>query len=268
VTPWAKNPRARARLVELAVRGQRRVRPRLPPGRRQASGAGPRTAGAAAPARSATSWSRRSSTRRRSTNPNSRAAQRVAELKTDCSSSTTSRCGAQLLSVVDHLVRRSIWIVGGDGWAYDIGYGGLDHVLATADATSTSWCSTPRSIPTPAARPRRPRRSARWPNSRPPASGSRARISALQAIAYGNVYVARWRWAPIRSRRCWRSAKPRPMTGPRSSSPTATASRTASTWAEAQHDAEVRYKFYEYLAARKPAAPPAALPVLAKTDGD
>ena len=37
---------------------------------------------------------------------------------------------ADLLSVVDHLVRRSIWIVGGDGWAYDIGYGGLDHVLA------------------------------------------------------------------------------------------------------------------------------------------
>ena len=35
-----------------------------------------------------------------------------------------------LLSVVDHLIRRSIWIVGGDGWAYDIGYGGLDHVLA------------------------------------------------------------------------------------------------------------------------------------------
>jgi pyruvate-ferredoxin/flavodoxin oxidoreductase len=37
---------------------------------------------------------------------------------------------ADLLSVVDHLIRRSIWIVGGDGWAYDIGYGGLDHVLA------------------------------------------------------------------------------------------------------------------------------------------
>ncbi len=37
-----------------------------------------------------------------------------------------------LLSVVEHLVRRSIWIVGGDGWAYDIGYGGLDHVLASA----------------------------------------------------------------------------------------------------------------------------------------
>jgi Thiamine pyrophosphate enzyme, C-terminal TPP binding domain len=36
-----------------------------------------------------------------------------------------------LLSVIDHLVRRSVWIVGGDGWAYDIGSGGLDHVLAS-----------------------------------------------------------------------------------------------------------------------------------------
>src|ERR1019366_9773889 len=35
----------------------------------------------------------------------------------------------QLLSVVDMLVKRSVWIVGGDGWAYDIGYGGLRHVL-------------------------------------------------------------------------------------------------------------------------------------------
>ena len=38
---------------------------------------------------------------------------------------------ADLRSVVDHLLRRSIWIVGGDGWAYDIGSGGLDHVLAS-----------------------------------------------------------------------------------------------------------------------------------------
>jgi pyruvate-ferredoxin/flavodoxin oxidoreductase len=36
-----------------------------------------------------------------------------------------------LLAVADNLVRRSVWIVGGDGWAYDIGYGGLDHVLAS-----------------------------------------------------------------------------------------------------------------------------------------
>jgi pyruvate-ferredoxin/flavodoxin oxidoreductase len=37
----------------------------------------------------------------------------------------------QLRSLADGLVRRSVWIVGGDGWAYDIGYGGLDHVLAS-----------------------------------------------------------------------------------------------------------------------------------------
>jgi len=37
----------------------------------------------------------------------------------------------ELKSVADYLVRRSVWIFGGDGWAYDIGYGGLDHVLAS-----------------------------------------------------------------------------------------------------------------------------------------
>jgi pyruvate-ferredoxin/flavodoxin oxidoreductase len=36
-----------------------------------------------------------------------------------------------LLSLADQLVRKSVWIIGGDGWAYDIGYGGLDHVLAS-----------------------------------------------------------------------------------------------------------------------------------------
>jgi pyruvate-ferredoxin/flavodoxin oxidoreductase len=37
----------------------------------------------------------------------------------------------QLLAVADMLVKKSVWIIGGDGWAYDIGYGGLDHVLAS-----------------------------------------------------------------------------------------------------------------------------------------
>ena len=36
----------------------------------------------------------------------------------------------RLKDVADYLVRKSVWIVGGDGWAYDIGYGGLDHVIA------------------------------------------------------------------------------------------------------------------------------------------
>jgi pyruvate-ferredoxin/flavodoxin oxidoreductase len=38
---------------------------------------------------------------------------------------------SRLLDIADYLVKKSVWIVGGDGWAYDIGYGGLDHVLAS-----------------------------------------------------------------------------------------------------------------------------------------
>ena len=55
---------------------------------------------------------------------------RVALLKEKLSTVKDSSA-KQLLSIADMLVRRSIWIVGGDGWAYDIGYGGLDHVLST-----------------------------------------------------------------------------------------------------------------------------------------
>ena len=42
-----------------------------------------------------------------------------------------SRRAKRLLALADTLVRKSVWIVGGDGWGYDIGYGGLDHVLAS-----------------------------------------------------------------------------------------------------------------------------------------
>ncbi|PKL50241.1 MAG: pyruvate:ferredoxin (flavodoxin) oxidoreductase [Planctomycetes bacterium HGW-Planctomycetes-1] len=55
---------------------------------------------------------------------------RVAKLKEFCSKSKCAEC-SQLLSVADYLVRKSVWALGGDGWAYDIGYGGLDHVLAS-----------------------------------------------------------------------------------------------------------------------------------------
>jgi pyruvate-ferredoxin/flavodoxin oxidoreductase len=43
----------------------------------------------------------------------------------------SSPAARDLLSLADALVRKSVWIIGGDGWAYDIGYGGLDHVLAS-----------------------------------------------------------------------------------------------------------------------------------------
>ena len=55
---------------------------------------------------------------------------RVDKLKEQCSKSGCEDCN-QLLSVADYLVRKSVWGLGGDGWAYDIGYGGLDHVLAS-----------------------------------------------------------------------------------------------------------------------------------------
>ena len=54
----------------------------------------------------------------------------VAALKAKISSDHTEQT-RDLLSLADSLVDRSVWIVGGDGWAYDIGYGGLDHVLAS-----------------------------------------------------------------------------------------------------------------------------------------
>jgi pyruvate-ferredoxin/flavodoxin oxidoreductase len=56
--------------------------------------------------------------------------ERVALLKERLQGLTDPQ-GRDLLSLADVLVRKSVWIVGGDGWAYDIGYGGLDHVLAS-----------------------------------------------------------------------------------------------------------------------------------------
>jgi len=57
---------------------------------------------------------------------------RVAELKATLASISNLQSPiSNLLSIADMLVKRSVWIMGGDGWAYDIGYGGLDHVLAS-----------------------------------------------------------------------------------------------------------------------------------------
>jgi pyruvate-ferredoxin/flavodoxin oxidoreductase len=56
--------------------------------------------------------------------------ERVALLKQRLSSQTDPRA-RDMLSLAEVLVRKSVWILGGDGWAYDIGYGGLDHVLAS-----------------------------------------------------------------------------------------------------------------------------------------
>jgi pyruvate-ferredoxin/flavodoxin oxidoreductase len=97
---------------------------------------------------------------------------------------------ADLLSVVGHLVRRSVWLVGGDGWAYDIGAGGLDHVLASGrdvnvlvldtEVYSNTGGQASKATPMGAV-------------AKFAASGKTVpkKDLALQAIAYGNVYVAR-----------------------------------------------------------------------------
>ena len=56
--------------------------------------------------------------------------QRVAELKHELATLETDDA-RRLLPLADTLVRKSVWVIGGDGWGYDIGYGGLDHVLAS-----------------------------------------------------------------------------------------------------------------------------------------
>ncbi len=56
--------------------------------------------------------------------------ERVNELKKKLSG-INSVDAKKLLEVADYLVKKSVWIIGGDGWAYDIGYGGLDHVIAS-----------------------------------------------------------------------------------------------------------------------------------------
>ncbi|MER3500038.1 MAG: pyruvate:ferredoxin (flavodoxin) oxidoreductase [Candidatus Fervidibacterota bacterium] len=59
--------------------------------------------------------------------------ERVAQLKENLAGKESDPKVRDLLAVADMLVKKSVWIVGGDGWAYDIGYGGLDHVLASGE---------------------------------------------------------------------------------------------------------------------------------------
>ena len=117
---------------------------------------------------------------------------RVADLRSlllEMVSKDNDENAAALLSIIEHLVRRSIWLVGGDGWAYDIGSGGLDHVLASGrnvnvlvldtEVYSNTGGQMSKSTPLGA--------SARFASA-----GKRIgkKDLALQAVSYGNVYVA------------------------------------------------------------------------------
>ena len=114
---------------------------------------------------------------------------RVTELKKKLSNSKDTRA-KDLISVADSLVKKSVWIIGGDGWAYDIGYGGLDHVLASGRNVNVLVLDTEVYSNT----------GGQASKSTPRAAVAKFAMSGkalpkkdlgLIAMAYGYVYVAR-----------------------------------------------------------------------------
>jgi len=115
--------------------------------------------------------------------------QRVEKLKLVLEGMDDPRA-KNLLTIVNHLVRRSVWLIGGDGWAYDIGSGGLDHALASGrninvlvldtEVYSNTGGQASKSTPIGA--------MAKFATAGKPVG---KKDLALQAISYGNVYVAR-----------------------------------------------------------------------------
>jgi pyruvate-ferredoxin/flavodoxin oxidoreductase len=95
-----------------------------------------------------------------------------------------------LLAIADGLVRKSVWILGGDGWAYDIGFGGLDHVLGSGknvnvlvldtEVYSNTGGQASKSTPRGAV--------AKFAAS---GKGTSKKDLAMEAVSYGSVYVAR-----------------------------------------------------------------------------
>jgi pyruvate-ferredoxin/flavodoxin oxidoreductase len=114
---------------------------------------------------------------------------RVEQLRTvlEGDDSTAAR---DLYSLADKLVKKSMWIVGGDGWAYDIGYGGLDHVLASGrnvnvlvldtEVYSNTGGQSSKATPLAAV--------AKFAASGKPTP---KKDLGMMAMSYGNVYVAR-----------------------------------------------------------------------------
>lgn len=95
-----------------------------------------------------------------------------------------------LLSLADALVKKSVWIIGGDGWAYDIGYGGLDHVLASGKNVNVLVLDTEVYSNT----------GGQMSKSTPRAAVAKFAASgkplpkkdlAMMAMSYGNIYVAK-----------------------------------------------------------------------------
>jgi len=113
---------------------------------------------------------------------------RVVELKRTLENMDTPEA-RNLLSLADNLVKRSVWIMGGDGWSYDIGFGGLDHVLASGRNVNILVLDTEVYSNTGGQMSKSTPRSAVAKF----AAGGKPQAKkdlGLIAMTYGNVYVA------------------------------------------------------------------------------
>ena len=95
-----------------------------------------------------------------------------------------------LLAIVDSLVRKSVWILGGDGWAYDIGFGGLDHVLGSGKNVNVLVLDTEVYSNTGGQMSKATPRGAVAKFAASGKSNSKKDL-AMEAVSYGSVYVAR-----------------------------------------------------------------------------
>jgi pyruvate-ferredoxin/flavodoxin oxidoreductase len=232
----------------------------------------------------------------------------------------------QLLNLADMLVKKSVWIVGGDGWAYDIGYGGLDHVLASGRNVNLLVLDTEVYSNTGGQASKATPRAAVAKFAAGGKPGTKKDLG-LMAMSYGYVYVASVAMGAkdehtlkafleaeaydgpsiiIAYSHCiahgidmttamsdqkvavdsgqWLLYRYNPERALAGENPLTLDCRTPSRkvkdyflqqtrfkmllkskpedakrlWEEAQHDAETRYRLYEYMAQRKPA--PAAVP--------
>jgi pyruvate-ferredoxin/flavodoxin oxidoreductase len=226
----------------------------------------------------------------------------------------------QLLVLADMLVKKSVWIVGGDGWAYDIGYGGLDHVIASGKNVNLLVLDTEVYSNTGGQQSKSTPRGAVAKFAAGGKPGGKKDLG-MMAMSYGNVYVASVAMGAkdehtlkafleaeaydgpsiiIAYSHCiahgidmttamqnqkaavdsaqWLLYRFNPERALAGENPLQLDSRTPTRkvqdfmlmetrfkmltkskpedakrlWAEAQHDAEVRYRFYEYMASRKP----------------
>jgi pyruvate-ferredoxin/flavodoxin oxidoreductase len=95
-----------------------------------------------------------------------------------------------LLAIIDSLVRKSVWILGGDGWAYDIGFGGLDHVLGSGKNINVLVLDTEVYSNTGGQMSKSTPRGAVAKFAASGKSTSKKDL-AMEAVSYGSVYVAR-----------------------------------------------------------------------------